>query len=294
MFGRPKHEYTRALMSAGRHRGRTLMRTPIGGVLLDVRHVSRRYREPAKRFAPGKEVVGLDDLSLSLRTGESLALMGPAGAGKSTLLRIIAGLDRAAGGELEFDHAIYHGSDLPPRLRRDITLVTSDPDRAFNPRLTVGESIAEPLRLEALRPMEELSARIVEALTAVGLAPDVLARHPEAFSAGERQRLAIARALVTRPRLMLLDEPVRALDAWSRGHVLVLLNRMRADFGVTFLLATQDLEVARIVADRVAVMEKGKVVEVGTPAQLLETPQHAITQQLVAAALPEVAIVPLF
>jgi len=284
VFGHPKHEHTRALVSAGRYRARTLMRTPIGGTLLDMRGLVRRYRD----------VVALDGLSLQVRTGESLALIGPAGAGKSTLLRTIAGLERVQKGEIEFDHEIYHGTDLPIRIRRDISFVAANPLTAFNPALTIGESIAEPLRLEALRAVEELSTRIIEVIKAVGLAPDALARTPRDFTTGELQRLAIARALMTRPRLVLLDEPVASLDLSARGEILVLLNRLRADFGVTFLIATQDLDVMRIVADRVAVIDRGKIIETGTPAQLFEHAEQPLTQQLLAAALPEVGIVPVF
>lgn len=290
LLGRPKQDYTRALVAAGRHRARTLMRAPIGGTLLDVRQVDRVFRTSPG----GMPVTALDRVSFSIRGGEALALVGPAGSGKSTLIRIIAGLERSTGGELEFDHEVYHGTDLPPRIRRDIALVKSDPMTSFNPRLTIGELIAEPLRLEALRSVEELSARIVEVINAVGFPPSVLAQKPGEFTAGQRQRLAVARALITQPRLVLLDDPVSGLDVAARGEVLVLLNRLRADFGVTFVLATQDLEVMRVVADRVLVMDRGRVVETGTPAQLLETPDQPVTKRLVAAALPEISIVPVF
>jgi peptide/nickel transport system ATP-binding protein len=142
--------------------------------------------------------------------------------------------------------------------------------------------------------MDELSARIVEVIRAVGLTPDALAMYPREFTAGQRQRLALARALITRPRLVLFDDPVSQLDVAARGEMLVLLNRLRADFGTTFVIATQDLEVVWVVADRVLVMDRGRIVEAGTPAQLLEKPQQPLTQQLIAAQLPNVGIVPVF
>ncbi len=289
----PKQDYTKLLLAAGRHRAKTLMRAPIGGDLLTVRNVTRKFRQPdVSVFQPRPPLLALDDVSFSIRAGESLALIGPSGAGKSTLARIIVGLDRASKGELEFDHQIYHGPDLPRLTRRDLSLVFPDPRQSFNPRLTAGESIAEPLRLEAGAELEDLEKRIVETVSAVGLSPDSLILYPSEFSMAQLQRLAIARALMTRPRLVVLDEPVSALDLSARGEVLVLLNRLRADFGVTFLVIGHDLDMVRIVADRVIVMDKGRIIETGTPAQLLERPQEPLTKQLIAAGLPDVGIVP--
>jgi peptide/nickel transport system ATP-binding protein len=231
-------------------------------------------------------------VSFTIRGGESVALVGPSGSGKSTLARIVAGLDRATSGELTFERQVYHGHDLPRPLRRDISLVFQDPFGSFNPRLTIGESVAEPLRLETGTTMEALGNRLIEAVEAVGLDPAMLGRYPHEFSGGQRQRFAIARALVTRPKLIILDEPVSALDVSVRGEVLVLLNRLRADYGLTFLVISHDLEMVRVVADRVMVMDRGKIVEAGTPAQLLDRPQHPLTRELIAASLPEVDIVP--
>jgi peptide/nickel transport system ATP-binding protein len=293
LLGHPKNDYTKLLLAAGRHRPRTLMRAPISGDMLDVRGVTRRFRQPdVSLFEPRSPLVALDDVSFTIRAGESLALVGPSGSGKSTLARIIAGLDRVTKGELEFDHQVYHGTDLPRMLRRDISLVFQDPFGSFNPRLTIGESVAEPLRLEQGAEFDDLGRRIVEVVQAVGLSPDMLNRFPHEFSGGQRQRFAIARALITRPRLVVLDEPVSALDVSMRGEVLVLLNRLRADYGLTFLVISHDLDMVRIVADRVMVMDKGKIIETGTPAQLLDKPQEPLTRELIAAALPDVGIVP--
>ncbi len=293
VFGRPRNEYTRRLIAAGRHRPRTLMRTPIGETLLDVRNVSRRFRRPDRAFwEPQPPLVALDEISLSLRTGESLALIGPTGAGKSTLARVIAGLDRVSGGELEFENALYHGADLPRLLRRHVALVFQDPTRSFDPRLKIGESLAEPLQLEPEHAVDEFARRIVEMITAVGLSADMLERYPHEFSSGQLQRFAIARALITRPKLIVLDEPVASLDVSARGDLLVLLNRLRADYGLSFIIISHDLEIVRVVADRVIVIDKGKIVETGTPAQLLESPQHPLTRALLAAGLPDVGIVP--
>lgn len=295
VFGHPKHEFTRAVLSAGRHRARTLMRTPIGDVLLDVRDVSRRYRQPDRSiFEPRPPLVALDGVSFTVRAGESVGIVGPSGSGKSTLARIIAGLERTTDGQIEFENVMHFGSDMPRILRRDISIVFRDPVPTFNPRHTVGEAIAEPLQLEMQKSLDELGGRMVEVVNAVGLHADALTRLPGEFSTAELQRLSIARALVTRPRLIILDEPVAGLDVGARGEVLVMLNRLRADFGLSFLLIGHDLDLIRVVADRVLVMERGKIVETGTPAQLLDKPQHPLTRQLIAAQLPEIGIVPVF
>jgi peptide/nickel transport system ATP-binding protein len=293
VLGHPKHEYTKMLLAAGRHRARTLMRAPISGDMLAVRGLTKRFRQPdVSPFEPRPPLVALDDISFAIRSGESLALVGPTASGKSTLARIIAGLDRATMGELEFDHQVYHGTDLPRMLRRDISLVFANPISTFNPRLTIGESVAEPLRLEQGAEFDELGRRIVEVVQAVGLSPDMLSRFPRELSSGQLQRFAIARALITRPRLVVLDEPVSALDVSARGEVLVLLNRLRADYGLTFLIISHDLDMLSIVADRVIVMDRGRIIETGTPAQLLDKPQEPLTKELVAARLPGIGIVP--
>jgi peptide/nickel transport system ATP-binding protein len=295
VFGHPRHDVTRALLSAGRHRPRTLMRTPIGGTLLEAKDLVRHIPRPDRSVVePRPPLVALDRVSFALRAGEAMAVVGRSGAGKSTLARIVVGLDTATSGELRLGETLYHGADLPRIVRREIGYVTADPVAVFDPRHTVGESIAEPLQLEFQRSLDELGNRIVEVVTAVGLHPDVLARLPKEFTAAELQRLAIARALVTRPRLIVFDEALARLDVMARGETLVLLNRLRADFGLSFLLIGHDLDLMRVAADRVIVLDRGRLVETSTPAQLLESPREPVTQQLVAAQLPEIGIVPVF
>jgi peptide/nickel transport system ATP-binding protein len=275
--------------------------TALAEELLAVRDNGRDFAtQPALRldrlvrafYQGSRKIEVLNGASADIFPGQAVALVGPSGAGKSTLARIIAGLDRCSSGEIEFDHQIYHGHDLPKSLRRDISLVFQDPFGSFNPRLTIGESVAEPLRLEQGAGFDELGQRIVEVVKAVGLSPDMLERYPHEFSGGQRQRFAIARALITRPRLVILDEPVSALDVSVRGEVLVLLNRLRADYGLTFLVISHDLDMVRVVADRVIVMDKGRIIESGTPATLLEKPQEPLTRDLIAASLPDIGIVP--
>ena len=301
VFATPRAEYTRQLIAASKPRIRAVP-TPTGArPLLDVRNLTRRFRQPSKAwFAPGVPMAAVDGVSFTVTASESVAIVGPSGCGKTTLARIIAGLDSANGGEMVFDGEnreaspprggwSYHGADLPRHLRRDISLVFQDPYGSFDPRLEVGRAVAEPLRLEpGLKPAERLR-RVSEAVDAVGLSPALLDRYPHEFSGGQRQRLAIARALVTRPRLVILDEPVSALDVSLRGDILALLNRLRSDYGMAYLVISHDLDMVSAVSDRVLVMETGRIVEEGRPADIFQHPQHRLTRELLAARLPDVA-----
>lgn len=290
VLGRPQEDLTRELVAAGKHRARTLMRSPIGTGLLEVTELTRSFPMPRRSpWRPSRTLAALDAVSFSVRRSECLAIVGPAGCGKTTLARTIAGLDRASKGRLAMGRLSYRGTDLPKALRRDITMVFQEPLGSFNPRLTVGESVTEPLRLEPQLILEEQADRLVEVIRAVGLSPDVLTRYPDAFAVGDIQRLAFARALISKPRLVIFDEPVAALDVSLRGEMLMLLNRLRADFGFTCVVTSRDLDLVRAIADRVLVMDKGRIVESGKPADLIEAPRHPLTQALVEARLPEVA-----
>ncbi len=293
VFGAPRHAFARQLVTAGRHRAKTLMRSPIGADMLEVRGLSRHFRHPEASILDRRPpIIVVDNVTFTLRTAESLALIGPSGSGKSTLARLIAGLDTPTSGEMAFERQAYRKGDMPHLVRREISVVFPDPVTSFNPRLTIGELVAEPLRLEPHRLMEELAQRILEVVGAVGLSADVLGRHPHEFTRGQLQRLAIARALVIRPKLIILDEPTAALDVTSRGELLVMLNRLRADFGLSLFILSNDIDVVRTIADRVLVMDHGRIVEDGTPGALIDAPQHEVTKALVAARLPEIGIVP--
>lgn len=288
VLGFPRHAYTRSVLNAGRLRQRTLMRTPIGETLLAARAVGRRFRKS------GQPPFMLEGVSFEMRAGESLALFGTGGAGKSTLGRIVAGLERASKGELEFDSRIYHGTDLTPINRGDISFVFPRARDAFDPVLPVGTSIAEPLRLDVEGEVTDPMARIREVTSAVGLSPELLAALPSALTDAQLQAFALARALVTRPKLIVLDEPVLDLEIGARSEFLLLLDRLRADYGLTFLVLTRDLDTVRVLADRVLVLDRGHVVEAGTLAQLAIAAKHPVTQRLMAAALPDIGIVPVF
>ena len=288
VFGNPQQDYTRKLVAATRFEARTQYQPQLGAPLLQVNALTRDYRQGGNWFWREKPLRAVNGVSFSVADGECLALVGPSGCGKTTLAKIIVGLDSATSGEIMLEGVPYRGADLPKTLRRDISLVFQDPFGSFNPRRTIADSLGEPLRLEPELSSDARQQRLVDAIETVGLKADMLSRYPHEFSGGQRQRLAIARALVTRPKLVVLDEPVSALDVSVRGEVLALLARLQAQFGLTYLIISHDLDMVRAVADRVLVMDAGQIVEEGDPEQIFGHPQHRLTRDLVAARLPDI------
>lgn len=285
----PREDYTRRLLAASRMDRRPAPARATRDRLLRTVGLSRTYRQGGPwpwRSAPVHAVAGV---SLAIDAGECVALVGPSGCGKTTLARMIVGLDTASAGHIELDGASYRGRDLPPLLRASLSLVFQDPFSSFDPRMRIRDSVAEPLRLLGAAAREEHEERLREAVEAVGLDVAMLGRYPHEFSGGQRQRLAIARALVTRPRLLVLDEPVSALDVSLRGEVLNLLARLRGEHGLSYLIISHDLDMVAAMADRVLVMDAGRIVEQGTPDQLFANPQHSLTKALMVARLPDVA-----
>ncbi len=248
--------------------------------LLTVRVLRKVYP-----LAGGRGLRALDGVSLELAAGEMLALVGESGSGKSTLLNQVAGLETPTGGEIRFD-----GRDLgamSPRerraLRREIQVVFQDPYESLDPRDTIGEIVAEPLDVHGLaKDTADRRARVVAALGEVGLEPAdrFVDRRPGELSGGQRQRVAIASALVAQPRLLLADEPVSMLDVSVRAEVLNLLARLRRERGIAVLLVTHDLATAAAVADRIAVLYLGRVVESGPAREVLAAPVHPYTRAL--------------
>jgi ABC-type glutathione transport system ATPase component len=285
---RPQQAATRELVAAGKPRTRTMARPPIGEPLLELRGVGRRYADSSSRLWKRKPpIAALDNITLSVRRGETVGLLGGVGSGKSQLLRLIVGLGRASAGQLAFDRTPYRGGDLAREARARMSLLFPDPRAAFNPDLPVGLSLTEPLRVEEQLLIDEQADRLVEAVRVVGLAPDMLDQLPGQFTTAELQRLALARALVSRPSLIVLDEPTAELDPVEQAEFLVLFNRVRSDYGLTVLCASRDFEVLRLVADRILVLEAGHIVEGGKPSELAETGHHPATLALLAARYPE-------
>ena len=263
-------------------------------VLLEARNLRKTYHAPAGSMAgsgAGAGVAAVDDVSLELAAGETLAIVGESGSGKTTLARMLLRLIEPDSGELLVegrDFLAARGAELR-LLRREMQMVFQDPFASLDPRMRVGAIVSEPLEIHEPRlSRSERRARVVEILRAVGLGEDALARYPHEFSGGQRQRIGIARALVLRPRLVVADEPVSALDVSVGAQILELLQNLQRDFALTYLLISHSLPVVAQLATRIAVMQRGKIVETGPAAQILTAPAHPYTQSLIAAipALP--------
>ncbi len=257
-----------------------------GCPLLAVENLAKRYRLPRERlWAAAPEVQALAGVSFAVHAGKSLGVVGESGSGKSTLARLVMALEAPSSGRVL--HAGVDLHRLPPaelrRARSDFQMVFQDPYGSLDPRRTVLQTVAEPLAMLRGAGRAEQHERATEALDAVGLRAADLARHPHEFSGGQRQRIAIARALITRPRLIVADEPVSALDVSVQAQVLNLMQDLQDRLGVTYLFISHDLAVVDLVCDDVIVLHNGRIVEQGAPDELFRRPKHPYTQRLLAA-----------
>jgi peptide/nickel transport system ATP-binding protein len=256
--------------------------------LLSVQNVTRDYPAcPTSLFHKPPPVRAVDRVSFSLSEGHSVALVGRSGCGKSTLARMILALDEPTSGSIAFRGETITGRDQATlrSARRDMQVVFQDPYGSFNPRRTVEWLVAEPLHLLDKKPGKAERRELVsQALHEVGLKPSDMQKYPHEFSGCQRQRISIARAIITRPKLVVADEPVSALDVSIRAQVLDLFAELNQKLGVAYLFITHDLTVARAITDEVMVMHEGRIVETGRTGEVLSHPQSDAAKALVEAA----------
>lgn len=247
--------------------------------LLEVAGLTRTFR------TRGRTVVAVAGVDLTVRSGETVALVGGSGSGKTTLARLILRLIPPDAGRVRFageDLLALRGRALR-QARRRLQMVFQDPLSALNPRATIGRLLTDPLRIHHLVPRADRPAVVAALLARVGLPPDLAGRYPHELSGGQRQRVNIARALATEPALVVLDEPVSSLDVIVRAQILDLLARLQAESGLAYLFVSHDLAVVRAIADRVLVMEQGRIVEAGSAEAVLQSPRSEAAKALVAA-----------
>ena len=257
-----------------------------GTPVIAARRVSQEYRLPRTRlFGRRERLAALCDVDFHAMPGEAVGLVGESGSGKSTLIRILVGQERPTSGVMEHEgRDIWSMGQAERQLfRRSVQVVLQNPRSSLDPRMTVGLSLVQPLR--ALHVETDPDVRVREVLEQVGLRPDALNRYPHEFSGGQLQRIAIARALMPYPKVLIADEPVSALDVSIQAQVLNLLKDLVQELGLTLVLVAHDLSVVAYTTSRVAVMSQGRIVETGRPTELFRNPSAEATRALVDSVL---------
>ena len=254
-------------------------------IVLEARGLSRDYKVRRGMFSPVATVKALADVSFDLQSGKTLAVVGESGSGKSTLARLLTMIEEPTAGTLRIN-----GVDLVTatkadrrKLRSEVQIVFQNPYGSLNPRQTIGDALEEPLLVNTNQSAEERRAASAAMMARVGLRPEFRDRYPHMFSGGQRQRIAIARALMLRPKILILDEPVSALDVSIRAQVLNLLVELQDEFGLAYLFISHDLSVVRHIADEVMVIYLGHAVEMGSRERIFSSPQHPYTRALLSA-----------
>ncbi len=254
-------------------------------IVLEGRNIVRDYHVGGSLFGKAKTVRAVKGVSFTVEKGKTLAIVGESGCGKSTLGRILTLIDPQTSGELLIDgKPINIAKDrITPEMRRKVQIIFQNPYGSLNPRQKIGEVLGEPLLLNTNKTAAERRELAMQMLVKVGLGPEHYNRYPHMFSGGQRQRIAIARALMLSPSLLVLDEPVSALDLSVQAQVLNLLADLQDEFNLTYVFISHDLSVVRYIADEVMVMYYGEVVEYGTRDEVFSNPQHSYTKTLFAA-----------
>jgi oligopeptide transport system ATP-binding protein len=257
------------------------------GPLLEVTDLVKHF--PIKRGVlidrTVDQVKAVDGIGFSVERGETLGLVGESGSGKSTACRAILQLLEPTSGSVKFEGQEIAGlgrRQMRP-LRRQMQMIFQDPYASLNPRKRVGQIVGDPLRLQKTASGADLRRQVQELLERVGLSPEHYNRYPHEFSGGQRQRIGIARALALKPKLVVCDEPVSALDVSIQAQIVNLLDDLQDEFGLAYLFVAHDIGVVRHISDRIAVMNEGKIVEQGTADQVCENPQHEYTKKLLSA-----------
>jgi oligopeptide transport system ATP-binding protein len=273
--------------------------------LLSIRELVKVYHSGDGPFATAaRQVRAVNGVSLDIAEGETLGLVGESGCGKTTLGRMILRLIEPTSGTIDFNghNVLAAGSSQLRRIRRDMQIIFQDPFASLNPRMRVEEIVTEPLVIHGWLPHgngaggaagqqpqsttpspSQLHQAAVEIMRAVGLDESALRRYPHEFSGGQRQRIGIARALILRPKFVVCDEPVSALDVSVGAQIVNLLQRLQRDFGLTYLFISHSMPVVRYLSDRIAVMRRGEIVEIGPAEQITASPQHEYTRTLLEA-----------
>jgi peptide/nickel transport system ATP-binding protein len=254
--------------------------------LLQVKDLVREYQMPREKLlGPPPTVKALNGVSFTIEAGRSLGIVGESGSGKSTLARLVMALDKPTAGSVTMLGRDLHTLDVSAlrAARRDFQMVFQDPYGSLDPRQTVERIVAEPLAAQGDTTRSDQRKRATEVLASVGLRASDLDKYPHEFSGGQRQRIAIARALITRPRLIVADEPVSALDVSVQAQVLNLMQDLQAEFGVTYMLISHDLAVVHHLCHEVAVLWQGRIVEQGPPERLFTAAEHPYTRALLNA-----------